>query len=530
MGITNESKEQLRASVDIVDVVSDSLELKKAGANFKGCCPFHGEKTPSFTVSPSKQIYHCFGCGVGGDVFKFVQELFKMSFPEAVEEVARRHNFTLQYDSNGGKRKDYSRVLDALTAFYMKDVPKDVLKYLESRGLSKKSIKLWQIGYAPRSPETLKFIESNMLPKGELEELKLLRTGERGVYAHFTQRVMFPVHNHLGKVVGFSGRTLKTDTKMAKYVNSMDSAVFDKSRILFGFDKAKEHVYAKKFCIIMEGQLDVILSHQVGIQTAVASQGTALTEQHVPMLKKSGAQVILAYDGDKAGRAAALKGAMLLSRHSVSGGVVLFPEGMDAAQMVAEKREDELKRLLTIWTEMIRYVLEQIVAGFDLRDARQKSEALKQCKQYLDSLGDAVVADAYVGMVAGLVGVDVQYVAEEMPVVKQGKSSGAVSVEEFLIYAMYSDDGLIDECVNIIDDEAWENKDLYAAVLGGRADDVLMAEILLKEDLFMLSRKQFLVSVKKKQKMYLKRVKCGLEERGATLEEIVAVNEKIKEL
>ena len=238
MSITNESKEQLKASVDIVDIIGDHVELKKAGANFKGCCPFHGEKTPSFTVSPSKQIYHCFGCGVGGDVFKFVQEFTRMYFVEAVEDVASRCNFTLQYDSNHGERKDYSRVLDAITLYYVKALRDSDMEYLKSRGLTAKTVKLWQIGWAPRSPEQLKAMDAMLLPKDELVVLGMIRSGERGQYAQFTERVMFPICNHLGKVVGFSGRSLKPEAK-AKYVNSIESPVFNKSQLLFGFDKAK---------------------------------------------------------------------------------------------------------------------------------------------------------------------------------------------------------------------------------------------------------------------------------------------------
>jgi len=467
---------------------------------------------------------------VGGDVFKFVQEFNKVSFPEAVEDVANRYNFTLNYEGGGGQRKNYSRVLDAMGSYYAMSLRDSDREYLKSRGLTAKTIKLWQIGWAVRSPEQVKKMESMLLPKDELLELGLLRIGERGEYAHFTERLMFPVHDHMGKCVGFSGRSLKKEIK-AKYVNSVQSAVFDKSSILFGFDKAKEHVYKKKFIIIMEGQLDVILSHQIGIQTAVASQGTALTEANLPQLHKTGAKIVLAYDGDKAGRAAALKASILLSTRGFTGGVVLFPEGQDPASMIANGREEEVKRLVTSWTDLVRFVLGALVAGFNVKDAYGKDAALKECVKYLDALNNEMIAQEYVGHVARLLNIDKQYVkVGTLPVSRVSDTNAKVTAEELLLYTMYMFPAFIDVAVDVCDDEAWLDRPKYAALLQKTQDETMFSSILLKDGLEVLNKEQFFTAVRAKQKKYLLSMKREMQERGAEIEEIVGINERLKGL
>ena len=531
MAITNESKETLKTSVDIVDVISDHLELKKAGANFKACCPFHGESTPSFVVSPSKQIYHCFGCGAGGDVFKFVQEFNKVSFVEAVEDVAARHNFTLQYEGGGGERKDYSRVMDAVLHYYMKGLRDSDREYLKSRGLSAKTMKEWQIGWAPRTPEQLKALDGMLLPSDDLLELGIVGVDGGRKYARFSERIMFPIHNHMGKCVGFSGRSLKEGAK-AKYLNSPQSKLFDKSSVLFGFDKAKEHIYKKKFAVVMEGQLDVILSHQIGIQTAIATQGTALTEGHLPQLRKAGAKIILAYDGDKAGRAAALKAAVLLSRNGFAGGVALFPEGMDPADLIRDGREDEVKRLIRSWADLVKFVLHTSVSNFNVTDPYQKNEALKICVDFLKSLKNDMIAQEYVGYLASLLDIEKEYVQlGSIPApIPTAANNEKASSEDLLLYSMYWYPSWVDAAVDVVDDAAWENKTCYKALLENKQNETLFASILLKDDIAVLSESQFAAALKQKQKSYLQALRSRMQAAGAAFEEILKINERMKVL
>ena len=530
MPITNESKEALKASVDIVDVIASSLELRKSGANYTACCPFHGEKTPSFVVSPSKQIYHCFGCNAGGDVYKYVMEMEKLGFVEAVEEIASRYNYTLSYEGGGSDRVDYSRLMDAMTGFYMQSLDKSHRQYLKQRGLSAKSIKLWQIGYAPRSPQQIAHIEAQHLPLPQAEEVGIIRVDGGRRYAQFSERIMFPIRDHRGKVVGFSGRSLKPDAK-AKYLNSIQSRIFDKSRLLYGWDIAKESIYRKKFAIIMEGYLDVILSHQVGISTAVASQGTALTEACLPAIRKAQAKVIIAYDGDKAGRAAAHKAAVMLSTHQVRCGVVLFPEGSDPADMIAAGEEERVKALLGQHTDGVRYVLEQIAAGHTLSDPYGVQAALTEALAYLEKLGSAVVAEAYLSPLATMLGVDRRHVTlGSAPVAAVSSAAPRVSAEEQLLYAMYRSPPWVDLAVDITEDAAWEDQARYIALLRSTATEEQYRAISLSEGVEELSEQQFVAACKAKQRAYLQARKAALLSSGDGWEEILEINQKMKEM
>ncbi|DAB40256.1 MAG TPA: DNA primase [Sulfurovum sp. UBA12169] len=530
MPITNESKEALKSSVDIVDVISDYIELKKNGANFKACCPFHGEKTPSFVVSPSKQIYHCFGCGAGGDVFKFVQEMDKLEFTEAVEKIASRFNFTLHYTDDNGARKDYDRTMETMTRYYAQQLREEDMRYLSGRGMHAKTMREWELGYAPSTKKQMHDLGAMMLPPDELLELGITVEKQGRISAKFWDRLMFPIRDHRGKAVGYSGRTLQPGG-VPKYMNSPQTPLFDKSRILFGYDKAKEHIYAKKFVIIMEGQLDVILSRQCGIQTAVATQGTALTEHHLPLLSKPNAKVILAYDGDKAGRAAAFKAAVMLSTKGFDGGVVLFPEGEDAASMVAAGKEEVLKQLLKNRTDFVRFCLQSYASGYDLGEPHGKSQALKACVAYLKSIKNDIIAQEYVGFLSSLLGIDRVHIRMDGSAAPPASvSSAKASAEDLLLYTMYMRPGMVDAAVDVADDEVWSNQTCYRALLSGVRDEAVYAPVTMKEGLAVLDDKQFYAVLRVKQKSYLQTLKARLQANGAGIDEILAVNERMKGL
>ena len=306
--IDNASIESLKNTIDIVDVIGNYVELKKAGANYKANCPFHGEKTPSFVVSPSKQIYHCFGCGVGGDSIKFMMEMEKLSYPEAVEKLASMYNFSLNYTKGSSDYSDAKRILEVMQHWYLKNLDQNLSakKYLVDRSISTASVEKFGIGYVPGGVEVMQFLQRTHLPVPQAVEAGIIAQGERGeYYARLVERITFPIYSTAGAIVGFGGRTITNHP--AKYINSPQTKLFNKSRLLYGYHLAKESIYKKKQIIICEGYLDVIMFHQAGFSTAVATLGTALTAEHLPLLRKGDPKVILAYDGDKAGVAAALK-------------------------------------------------------------------------------------------------------------------------------------------------------------------------------------------------------------------------------
>ena len=383
--IKKESIENLKNYLDVVDVISQFLDLKKAGANFKACCPFHGEDTPSFVVSPSKQIYHCFGCGVGGDSIKFLMEYEKLSYPEAIEKLASMYNFTLDYDTSNEKKRD-TKVLEATKNFFQKNfISNDSMKeYIKNRGISDFSAEKFEIGYASSSNDTVNFIKSNHYNINDAIEFGIIDNGENGLYSRFIDRVIFPIYSITGKLVGFGGRTITNHS--AKYINSPQTPIFNKSKLLYGYHLAKEKIYKTKQIIVCEGYLDVIMLHQARFNTAVATLGTALTKDHLPLLRRGEPKVILAYDGDKAGLNAAFKASVMLSQNQFDGGVVIFKDGLDPADMVKDQRIEELNKMFLEPVAFIPFTIDYIVSKHEINDPIQKQKALNETNEYLQGL------------------------------------------------------------------------------------------------------------------------------------------------
>ena len=403
--IDQASIESLKNSIDIVDVIGSFIELKKAGANYKANCPFHGEKTPSFVVSPSKQIYHCFGCGVGGDSIKFVMELEKLSYPEAIEKLASMFNFSLNYTKGSSNYSDTKRVLETIQTWYVKNLESNLTakQYLLDRGVAQNSIQRFGIGYVPDGNSVINFLNSALLPLPKAVDAGIIAQGEGGrYYARLVERITFPIFSASGSAVGFGGRTITNHP--AKYINSPQTKLFNKSRLLYGYDLAKESIYKHKKLIVCEGYLDVVMFHQAGFTEAVATLGTALTTEHLPLLRKGDPKIILAYDGDKAGVAAALKAAQMLSASGFDGGVVLFPDGQDPADLIAKGQSEAVAKLLREAKPLIPFVLEKTIYAYELNDPRAKEAAFGAAKQFLDGLSQ-IIKDAYIPMAATLLGI-----------------------------------------------------------------------------------------------------------------------------
>jgi DNA primase len=404
--IAKESIENLKNSIDIVDIISQFIQLKKSGANFKACCPFHGEDTPSFVVSPAKQIYHCFGCGVGGDALKFVMDYEKLSYPEAVEKLATLTNFSLTYTENTNqKEQPNSSILESINNYYKKSLidHKESLDYLKNRGISDYSIEKFEVGYAPTSKDTINYINQNFLNIADAKDLGVLSSGENGLYARFIERITFPIYTYNEKLVGFGGRTITGHG--AKYVNSPQTKLFNKSKLLYGYHLAKKSVMQKKEVIVTEGYLDVIMLHQAGFENSVATLGTALTLEHLPLLKRGEPRVIVAYDGDKAGLNAAYKAAHILLSNNFEGGVVIFGGGLDPADMVKDGKVDELQNIFQHPISYTKFIIEYIIGDFDLNIPEMKQKALNELNSFLLSL-NPVLQEEYKPYIASKLNVN----------------------------------------------------------------------------------------------------------------------------
>lgn len=327
--------DQVIRDSDIVGVVSEFVPLKKLGSHFKACCPFHQEKTPSFVVSPDKQIYHCFGCGAGGNVIGFLMNYEKLDFPGAVEKLADRLNIKIEHREAGPKENERDQLykVNSYAKWFFCEHFKEsekAISYTKKRGLTQNTIAQFELGYAPESFEKLlKFLESKKVPAKLPLELGLIKRNDAGrVYDFYRDRLIFPIHNAKGLVVGFGGRTL-SDKDEAKYINSAESPIYNKSRELYGLFQAKQEITKQNLAIIVEGYIDALACVQLGLKNTVAPLGTSLTAEQVKSLKRYTQNIVIMLDGDSAGIKAAVKAIETCFAALVHPKIVILADGKD---------------------------------------------------------------------------------------------------------------------------------------------------------------------------------------------------------
>ncbi|WP_308400619.1 DNA primase [Campylobacter insulaenigrae] len=407
--IEQASIEQLLQKTDIVDIIAHYIEVKKQGSSYVCKCPFHDDKNPSMHINSIKGFYHCFACKAGGNVFKFVMDYEKLNFIEAVEKVASWNNFSLNYTSQKqDNQKSIMHILPSLNAFYKQNLSKnkEMLSYLYKRGLNDDDIRKFELGYAPSSNETLRLLQNEQINTNDALEVGIIKKNENGLYASFINRITFSIYDHKNLLVGFGGRTLD-ENNMAKYVNSPQNKLFDKSRIFYALNLAKDEIYKQKEMIICEGYMDAIALHKAGFKNSVAVLGTALGENHIPLIKRLQARVILCFDNDNAGLQAAIRSAYLLSLAKIDGKVVLLEGGKDPAELVANHQEKLLFSILEKGMELCEFYLRNLIANFDLNSIFNKQKALEEVQKYTFLL-EPLIANSYVNLVANLLGVNSQ--------------------------------------------------------------------------------------------------------------------------
>lgn len=403
--ISKNSIENLKNIVDIADVVGSYIPLKKSGANFVCVCPFHNDKHPSMSVSPSKGIYHCFSCKAGGDAIKFVMEYEKLGYVEAIEKLASIYNVALEYTSSKNEPKIDKKILENLNLHYKTLLYKnpEALNYLKSRSITDAIIEKWELGWAAGSQNTLNLLQNENIEPKEALEVGAIKQNESGYYASFINRITFPIYNHLGRLVGFGGRTISDNP--AKYINSPQSQIFDKSKIFYGYDKAKSEIYRSHSIVICEGYMDCIMLHAAGINNAVAVLGTALTQKHIPLIQRGDIKVTLSFDSDSAGINAAFKSARLLMEHQIDGKVVLISGGKDPAELVASGKDMELRDMLSGGVELGEFYITQLVKNLNPKTPIEIAKSLKAIQEFSFGL-NPIVADAYVPLVSTLLRID----------------------------------------------------------------------------------------------------------------------------
>ena len=405
---------------DIVDVVSGYVRLgKKSGSNMFGLCPFHSEKTPSFSVSPDKQIYHCFGCGKGGGVINFIMEIENLSFPEAVEFLAKRAGMPIPEEENDRESRKRSRMLslnrDAARFFYAQlSTPQGgaARDYMAKRRIGPATAKNFGIGFAP---DTWDSLEKAMREKGytdfELFDAGLVRKGNKGgYYDTFRNRLMFPVIDVRGNVIGFSGRILGDGEP--KYMNSPETLVFNKSRNLFALNLAKKS--KSGYIILSEGNIDVVSLHQAGFDSAVASLGTSLTAEQARLISRYTNQVIIAYDNDGAGIKAAQRAIGILEKLDLKVKVLRLSGAKDPDEFIKLKGADAFRNLLEASENQIDYRLRSVTDKYDLSVDEQKVEFLKEASDLVARLPGSVERQVYAMRVAAMVGISAEVVTKEV--------------------------------------------------------------------------------------------------------------------
>lgn len=426
--IDRETVARILDAADIVEVVSDFVTLKRRGANYIGLCPFHSERTPSFSVSRSKGICKCFSCGKGGSPVNFLMELEQMSYQEALRWLAKKYNIEIQEHEETEQERQAASLREALFAVnqyaleYFEGILHDTqdgqdigMSYFLERGLTPETIKRFHLGYALERGDA--FL-SAALKAGFTEEY-LVKTGlcarsDRGVYDRFRGRVIYPVHSVSGKIVAFGGRTLKTDKSVAKYVNSPESEIYSKSRELYGLFQARREIVRLDKCILVEGYMDVISMSQSGVENVVASSGTSLTEQQVNLIHRFTDNVTVIYDADAAGIKASLRGVDMLLREGINVKVVLFPEGEDPDSYARSHTREELASYLAEHeTDFIRFKTTVLLKDVN-NDPLARSHVISDILRSIAVIPDQITRQVYIEETARSLGMDSKVLSLEV--------------------------------------------------------------------------------------------------------------------
>jgi DNA primase len=385
--------DEIRNQLDIVDVISDYISLKRVGNSYSARCPFHADRTPSFYVSPSKQIWKCFGCGKGGDVIKFVAEYENISYYEAAKLLAERYNLNVEFKEEQTTEGKYYSALNKIGNFYYENLPrvKEARDYLlKERKLSPYLIKEFNIGFTGEGFESVKFAKSEGIFENLLELKHFFRTAEGRYKDFFYNRVVIPIKNELGKVVAYGGRVLGKGEP--KYKNSPNSVIFQKEKALFGIDKARTYARDKKRIILVEGYFDVIRLHSVGLGETVAPLGTALTFHQARLISRYTDTVVLLFDGDSAGRKAAIEAAKNLFKFSLNVFVSFLPQGEDPDTFVLNYGVKEIRKFLSEAKPIQVFLIEKIKDA----DLQRKELLAKLYKELVENIADPIKRELWI--------------------------------------------------------------------------------------------------------------------------------------
>ncbi len=430
--IPQEVIEEVRSRADIVEVIGSYLQLKRAGANYKTICPFHKEKSPSFNVHPGKQIFHCFGCGEGGNVFTFVMKQEGMTFPESVRSLAERYGVTIPR-SEGQLKPSWNEKLyeamEAATVYYEKRLKDSgegspVDKYLKSRGIDPEVAAKFRLGWAPNEWEAL---ATDLGRKGRfdpeiLDKAGLVTMGKRGSYIdRFRSRLLFPLRDYSGRVIAFGGRIVGDESRGAKYINSPETPIYHKSSALYGLYEAKEPARKKGSVIIVEGYIDLISMYKAGFTNVVAASGTAFTQRHASAIKRICPEAIFLFDGDEAGIKAVQRSGPALIDYGVKTRVAVLPDSCDPDDYLKKNSRGDLGEMLSEADSFSRFLIDNILNKHDLMSVEGKISAVREVLPIVVGLSDEVERSHYGRYLSARTGTDINVIHRELSRLGRGE-------------------------------------------------------------------------------------------------------------
>jgi DNA primase len=415
----NSPVQKIKERLSIEEVVSSYIKLEKVGSNLKARCPFHNEKTPSFFLSSDRGTYYCFGCGAKGDIFTFVEEFEGLDFRGSLKLLADRAGVILEnYNPKEESEKEkLYRVMEEATRFFETNLvgSKQVLDYLKSRGLEEKSIKDFKLGFAKNEwRELYNYLRSKNFTDKEIELAGLTKSPEdksKGMYDRFRGRIMFPISDSSGRIIAFSGRLFIDDEKSAKYLNSPETPIFNKSSVLYGLDKAKDSIRKNNFSILVEGQFDLVLSHQAGFRNTIATSGTALSDSTISkdnsisslgLVLRLSNNILLAFDSDKAGINASARAGKIALSFGMDVKAVSMPDGVDPADLISQKGVDSWKQAIRDSKHLIEFLLEKVLKNFG-NDSRKIGREVKETiLPYVNAIESAIEKSYFIKKISTL--------------------------------------------------------------------------------------------------------------------------------
>lgn len=437
-----DSVAEIKSRLSIVDVVSQYCQLKKAGRNFKALCPFHSEKTPSFIISPERQFAWCYGCQTGGDIFKIVQLLEGVDFKESLKILAEKAGVELPTNFTGGIKKEKKEKLieinEAAAEFFEAELKKNsaAQKYLKERGLKSATIEEWRIGFAPAGFENLFPQLEEKFSKKEIVEAGVAGLKEFGgdkLFDKFRERLMFPIEDHRGRVVAFTGRVL--DSSEPKYLNSAESPIFTKGAILFGFAKARDSIREKKFAVIVEGQLDVISAHQAGFKNVVATSGTALTEFHLKALKNLVERVVFCFDSDSAGIDSTVRALEIAAVLDFDSRAALLPDGVKDPDEAIQKDPQIFPAAIADAVAPLDFFFQKVFAKSDFSEISEKKKAVRELLSFAAKISSAVEREDFLKKIGLKLGISEAAIHEEFQNLSAVSAPRKIEKEESEIHS-----------------------------------------------------------------------------------------------